>query len=315
MLYEYGVDPGCFKGWDRFIYLIEQFGIPHGRLISQFPKSWIKMVLDGCKHFTFRQRKMMEDELKRIRDQALVRSGRHYDGAKSWIQNAIEQHETKKFHAIITEENTAGMNFVLVASEITRTTHLWDVPHEDAIARTAGALASAIAPLLQMSTRILFIDKFFEPATSKWQETLLRFIELSLDGGAKSPSIEYHLKIEADELMKDGKIRKDEFQEYCDRCLAEVIPAGIEMKLFRWLDKAGGEDMHARYILTERGGIRVDWGLDKGSKGQTTDVSLLDARLWKKRWDSYQESSNVFELIDSICITGRCRIDIKSSRS
>ena len=80
---------------------------------------------------------------------------------------------------------------------------------------------------------------------------------------------------------------------------------GVKLSIHRWERLPQGEGLHPRYILTERGGIRLDWGLDTGRQGETTDVSLLDATLWQKRWESFQLTSTVFCLKDCVTIAGR----------
>ena len=75
--------------------------------------------------------------------------------------------------------------------------------------------------------------------------------------------------------------------------------------LFRWKKKEKGEGIHARYVLTEKGGVKIDWGLDTGPEGVTTDVSLMGESLWEKRWKNYQETSETFDLIDKITISGK----------
>lgn len=298
MLYEFAVDPHCLNEWDTFIRLIEQFGIPYGRLISQFPKAWPRMVHEACRDFTFCHRQIMGDKLANLKRLALVRCGRPYDGSRAWKENAVEQQ--RSFHAIITESNEENLHFILIAKDIIAETPLWYVRREDKIPRTVDDLSAAISPLLKMSNRILFVDKKFEPATPRWQETLRRFIEISLDGRVGTVCFEYHLQYDYRNPMT-----KDEFQEYCERNLSKIIPAGSEMYLSRWDSIPQGEGIHARYVLTERGGVRIDWGLDTGRGGQTTDVTLMDDCLWKQRWEEYHEPSKTFDLIDKITISGK----------
>lgn len=300
MLYEYALDPWCLSEWETFIRLVEQFGIPYGRLISQFPKAWPRMVHEACRNFTFRQRQIMADKLANLRRLALFRCGRPYDGSRAWKENAVEQHRTRPFHAIITKSNEENLNFILIAKDIIADTPLWDVKREASVPRTVNDLGAAISPLLKMSNRILFVDKKFEPATRRWQESLRRFIEISLDGRVAAACFEYHLQYDQKNPMTKG-----EFQEYCERSLSGIIPVRAEIYLFRWDILPQGEGIHARYVLTERGGARIDWGLDAGSDGQTTDVTLLDDALWKQRWNEYQESSKTFELKDKICVKGK----------
>jgi len=74
--------------------------------------------------------------------------------------------------------------------------------------------------------------------------------------------------------------------------------------------RVGGETFHARYVLTERGGIRFDVGLDEGPVGETTDVTLLDTQLHITRWNDFQETdpaglprTPTFDKVDELLIS------------
>jgi hypothetical protein len=62
-------------------------------------------------------------------------------------------------------------------------------------------------------------------------------------------------------------------------------------------------------VLTERGGIRIDAGLDDGADGETTDVTLLDAAVYRVRREQYGKreppEENAFEFVDEITIVGQ----------
>jgi len=298
MLYEFAVDPHCLNEWDTFIRLIEQFGIPYGRLVSQFPKKWPKIVHEVCRDFTFRQRQIMAGKLVKLKKLALIRSGRDYDNSKTWKENALEQRVP--FHAIISNQNQEKLDFVLVARDIIAETPLWNIPKEVPVPRTAESLAGAISPLLRISKRILFIDKLFDPATSRWQNVLRKFVCAAINGRENAPDFEYHLQYDY-----KNPTQTEDFRKYCENSLSEVFLKGTKISLFRWEKKEKGEGIHARYVLTEKGGVRIDWGLDTGPEGETTDVSLMDESLWEKRWKNYQETSKTFHLVDKTTIVGK----------
>ncbi len=67
MLHEYGLDPECLNEWNTFRFFMGKFGISQGRLISQFPKTWLRNVHETCHGFTFRQRQFLGEELVRIK--------------------------------------------------------------------------------------------------------------------------------------------------------------------------------------------------------------------------------------------------------
>jgi hypothetical protein len=49
----------------------------------------------------------------------------------------------------------------------------------------------------------------------------------------------------------------------------------MKVIMFRWREKRDGEDFHARYLLTERGGIAADAGFSAEESQQTTDMHLM----------------------------------------
>ena len=69
------------------------------------------------------------------------------------------------------------------------------------------------------------------------------------------------------------------------------------MRILKWDKKSIGDVMHARYLLTERGGVRFDFGLKQGELGETTDVQLLDDATYEKRWKDFQEDTAAFDLV------------------
>ena len=53
------------------------------------------------------------------------------------------------------------------------------------------------------------------------------------------------------------------------------IPNGCNLKVAFWSDVSGG--MHPRYLLTELGGIKYDWGFDEGREAHhLNEVILLE---------------------------------------
>lgn len=311
MLHEYAIEPTSLAEWKDFRYLIEGCGIAHGRLISQFPKDWPKRVIEACSAFTFRQRQQLQIELERIKKQALVRSGRAYDGALSWIENAVNQQQNgKPFHAVIVKDAAGSPEYVAGIDDLTINNPLWKTKREDKIHRTPVALGEAIRHLLCMSNRILFVDKLYHPTELRWQETLLHFIALASDGRIP-PSFEYHCEIDSNEFDKHAEKRRSDYQQISDQTLKPMLTSTTKIRLHRWTKWDDRSDFfHARYILTEKGGVRIDWGLDSGKPNQKTDVSLLDDDMWKQTWDLFQfdeegkQKSKQFQFIDFIDVYG-----------
>jgi hypothetical protein len=281
MLHEFAVDPVALSNWPSFRYITEKFGVSYGRLMSCFPKTWKKMVYEACYGCQPIEKKRIEERLKHI-DDRLLPSNRAYEISRSWLDNAETQQATSRpFHAIISTENPRSRPDVLITDELNETAPLWDVPREGRILRNAQALAACVRPLLQASCEVLFIDPYFDPSKHRYRRTLQYFFQ-ALDGNHRIQRIEYHL---------DGNRLAANF--FCHSCssLSRILPDGRHIRLIRWSQTSGGEALHARYILTDIGGIRVEHGLDEGEPGETTDVSLLDNSLYIQRWKNYHRRS------------------------
>jgi type I restriction enzyme R subunit len=95
--------------------------------------------------------------------------------------------------------------------------------------------------------------------------------------------------------------------------LTAMLPNGIELRVYRWKQRLGGPELHRRFILTERGGMWIDQGLDAGKEGERTDVGLVTEEIRRGRWEDYDRSrkdvsgnpaDTTFELIDAFAVNG-----------
>lgn len=293
MIHEFALEPTLLSSWDNFRYLVEKFGIQHGRLISRFPKKWKRLVYEACSACKEIERKKIEESLKEV-DKKLLKTNRAYDGNLGWLENAEIQHALKPFRAIIAKANPRAVVEVLIADELVETTPLWDVPREIPISRNAKGMAESVSLLLARSSEILFVDPHFAPEMLRYKRTFEQFLLVSASGRTDVRRIEFHLL---------AKAEKDFFVKACTQ-LASLVPRGIAVTFIRWMQRDGGEALHPRYVLTNLGGVRFEQGLDEGRDGETVDVSLLDPGLYSKRWGEFQKMTAAFDYVDEFTIIG-----------
>jgi hypothetical protein len=311
MLHEFALDPEVMTSWPTVRFLSNMFGVEHGRLISRFPKKWQKLVIEACD----RRPELMPVEKKTIIEKMLqlglktVSTGRSYDPTKGWLENAETEHILRPFRAIISSTNPRRHRFILDVEDLDEAVGLWNVPREGKVSRNAQAMASCLTLLFQMSRSILFVDPHFTPEP-RFRKPLIQFLQVASDvtqrTGRRFERIEYHLK---------WKYDIDIFVDECRRLLLPHLPDGCEITLFRWSRREFGEDLHARYVLTDMGGIRFDHGLDEGSEGQITDVGLLGLALHGDRLRDFPpyettRSPSTYDLKDRIRIVGGGSVDI-----
>jgi hypothetical protein len=295
MLHEYAVEPESLGRFNAIWQALEQFGVPYGRLIADFPpRRWQVEVWKATASCPDLERKTLEERLIRLKGK-LKNSERHYDFQRTWRENAHLQQAEQPFRGVIQRDNARHVGFVLTEYDFHEENVLWNIRVQDNVERSPKALAACIAPLGAISQEILFVDPYFT-AEQKWIAVFLECLRCCIAAGSKFRRIEVH---------SATRTPLEFFEKAARQYVSRKLPPHVEVGFFVWRKLEGCEKLHARYVLTERGGIRIDVGLDAGKPGETTDVSLLSQDLYKTRWCEFQRDSGAFELVGEfkICST------------
>ncbi|MBR0878554.1 hypothetical protein JQ608_15440 [Bradyrhizobium liaoningense] len=297
MLFEYAVEPKAIgSNWKDFKYLIEKFGFDRGRLISRFPKKWERDVIEVAQKSGMGdvRLKSLVSRLQQAKTTALISSRRNYDPSiGDWLENALLQ-QVQPFHAIIASENRGNRAYVLVADEIDETDPLMVAPNNWEVPRVGADLASAMAPLLRSSKDVLFIDRYFDIQNARYTETLKASLAIISASGIDGVQCEIHYG------EHDKRPPLEMVEHNAGRWLAGVIPAGMSIKLFGWREKAGGADFHARFLLTDRGGMNVEAGFSADGAHQKVLLALLEVSLHQEKMAAFARHSTKYELIEPV---------------
>ena len=291
MVHEYAIEPDALITWEALRFFEGKLGCGHGRLVAKYPSKWLHLVWERCAETSTRKRLMFQETLARIGDR-VIKTGRKYDDQDDWLTNARRVHLAQPFHAIIAIK-PGDEPHILCAEEITEETPRWAVLAGGTIPRTSEGLAELSRPLLEISTNVRFVDQYFSCA-ARHGRPLVAMLEHAFSGRAPS-SVEYHLNANGTGDWFRGEL------EGIRRRLDLAGDASISF--VRWRRVEGGENMHARYILTNRGGIRIDYGLDTGEPGETSDWNLLDEATREQRFKQFEKGARVFELVDAWRVT------------
>lgn len=190
---------------------------------------------------------------------------------------------------------------VLVGEEIDDHMPLWRCEGTQVIPRTVYAISRIASPLLKRTEIIRFVDPHFclERRFLDVLEALLDEIPFSEKSKLnKSVQVEYHLA--AASLSLD----MGEFERRTKRIVDDMLPSGANVTFFLWSQRAGGEKLHDRFVLTELGGMLFSVGLDTGEPGETTRVARLSETSRKETWEKYQEPVAAFDLVRKFSIGG-----------
>jgi hypothetical protein len=295
MLYEYAIEPEAIgSSWHTFLYLIEKFGFDRGRLISRMPGKWEKKVIQTAKEAGVPDIQMASI-VERLKNGklAVVDLGRPYEPEKSWIENALTENQRVPFHAIIAKENSVGNVFVLPVADIGEHQPLMVATQDRAVSREAEAIAGALNRFLRVSTRILFVDPFFDPYNARYKSTLracLAVIKADNPNAACEIHYRYH----------ENKPTNTELEREASALFNGVLPDGLAVSIYCWRQRNGGADFHARYLLTERGGVGIDAGFSAEGGHQTTDMHLMSVALSQTRLAAFARDATEFELVEPV---------------
>jgi hypothetical protein len=75
------------------------------------------------------------------------------------------------FHAIIARENPNGDQAVLLPDDLDEWQPLMNVRQDWPVRRDAASLSAAMKELLRFSSRILFVDPFYDPFDARYKST------------------------------------------------------------------------------------------------------------------------------------------------
>lgn len=299
MIHEFAVEPEVMATWEHFRLLWEDFGVSRGRFLVEYPKDWRKRVYDVVDRLS---KPIRANAIKsKIGDHSmrLARlvgpAGRTFTPGK-WLDNALQQQESARpFRAIVTGQDGLERTDVLHATDFARDEEPWAAPTQRKCARTAEALTDAVLGMLCHSAELLLVDRHFDATEPRFT----RPFGMMVAARTAWKRLELHTALRPSQKLPalTGKYT---------RCLAPLVPSGTELKVVLWPGLPDGERLHPRFVLTERGGMHFDYGLDEGhSSNETTLVSLLEHSVFTELRQDYHPNAGKFGKPEVIQMAGR----------
>jgi hypothetical protein len=283
MISEYAIDPACVKKVDDLFRVLAGIGGEHGRLVADFPSGWPRRLLDTAKRIGVAplEHRRLSRRLDQIRH-AIVDMRRTYDDTSAWFTNATECQP--RFRAVVSPECAGCPELMPLGMELDECA-LWSVAREAIVPRKTAKLVETLEPVVRHARTLVLVDPNFSPDTAKWRKPLVGLLSAANQGKTLT-RCEFHLRARSPEAV---------FFSTLGEKVGPELPPGTFVVFVRWKQKQDGEDLHPRYVLTEFGGVRVDFGLDEGNLGEVTDVGLLDRATWERRRADFSVGGTTFE--------------------
>ncbi|HPD57619.1 MAG TPA: hypothetical protein PLG94_16750 [Smithellaceae bacterium] len=304
MIYEYALDPEMVATWGsqhNYRFFIRAFGIGQGRVASRFPKYWAKKVFDSFNDQNDNEKKRLVEILAHLKENMVKRKDCiREDIDKSWLENALLEHNRYPFQAILAKNNPENHTQIICEEDVgSSSCNGWNISSGVIVKRNAADMAAAVEKMLSLCRWVKFIDPYIARGRDSFKESLNSFLKiLANDRPVGTPEfVEIHT----------GNAAGDATTEYLrDRYFTSIIPSGMSITLFRWQEKPGGHRLHNRYILADIGGVAFLHGLDTGNDGETDDLNRLDYSQYHQHCREYCKESKTFELTEEpLLISGK----------
>ena len=303
MISEYALDPNLLA--QRFseepYFFNNAFGV-EGRILSQYPSSWKRAVWDA-----FAASALGRNPLARTKLEALmvklstsnsVRRGNSHGDIQDWLQRAQREHIDRPFRGILAGGNPADQTEIIPFDVLMEDGghDLWCGTHSCQPLRQKASLAEAVASLLRCSRHIVFVDPYFAPQQLRFSDSISEFVRVAMDRRSVPdvPRVDiittetdrHGTPLQGADLASALVFLKDK----CSERIRPKIAAEIDVYLSVYLEIAGGQEIHERYILTEIAAVKFGKGLDcELNQASTTrdDLVLLSYDVGQSLWEWY----------------------------
>ncbi|MBJ8867049.1 hypothetical protein [Citrobacter koseri] len=292
MFYECAISPeALFEiAIDRRNYrdFIKGFSTGGNLLYSELPKLKRnkKQLLEllNANHSEL-QKKRLEDLIIFLNNNKVSRIY-DYVGEMSWLDNITTVNRIEQFDHVVSSAPYENLN-------VTNIDELFGLNYarQRIVTRVAVDMTSIISCLLKTSEYIIIVDPYFSDK-QRWWNVFILLLRVSANNSYKKC-----LKI--DVIFDGSKEHSPTVNYLADKLNREnlVFPANLALSVtFKSLAaRAGNEQLHNRYVLSNLAGVCFMHGLDEGEG--TDDVSILSEEGYNKRWEHYT-TNNVFDLIE-----------------
>jgi hypothetical protein len=162
------------------------------------------------------------------------------------------------------------------------------------VIRTGEEIAKALTPLLLHTRTVLFVDPYFDISNARIRETLKCCLNAFVANGPEGLRCEVHYG------DMNGMPDTPSIERNAAIWLGDVIPGGMLVIFNTWKRKVNGEDFHDRFLLTEKGGVKLGAGFIAQGNHQTVNISLLGFDFCESERAKFKIDTTIYDLSEPV---------------
>lgn len=297
----YAADPAVCGHASELKLLLASFGPYAGRYLANYPMDWAAQVERQFENLGEVEAARVKALLRRAKETlALVtRANLPWRAEQEWLANAAP---------LLGKSPAAPAVFDgLIATQATPPAihhlHEMDLPPtaEERIAGIASEYARISKILLVLSPELALVDPYLNPLKRSCFSVLKALFETA----AKGKSQKISLWMRASEIFGSGghATIKTDLEDALRRLAAQAnFKAGREIQMILVEDESRQTKMHGRYLLSIKGGIRLDQGFQQLLEGRHVDVGPIGKTAHNALLDIYFDGKHDMRVTERLVI-------------
>lgn len=284
----FAAEPRCIESIGDARYLFGLFGPYTGRYIACCPECWNEQVLSHFSKCGDLEVERLKCLIRRAREQAVLLTYRSlaWDPGRSWVENAIasKRASNKMISQVILA--TSGQFEDALGFD-----HL-DLPPtaDEKIQSTPEEYERVCGTLLKISGEIFLVDPYLNPCKKDIRQVLKAILQ-KVAIGKKCQRVVCYARTSL--VLGTHSYTWAEVSAAWNELLNEVKwPNHVAFEYSLLSDENSERKMHARYLFSLKGGIRLDQGFQKLPRGRTVDISPIGKALHETLLRDFLDEKN-----------------------
>jgi hypothetical protein len=299
----YATDPNSCTQVSDLKFLLNCFGPYTGRYLIKYPSDWGVRVEDNFKNAGDLALAKVKALLRRANEDMTLVSTKKLPWIDNhdWMQNAWP---LLKEHGSIFDGLVSGSEHTHADHPAICHLHELDLAPtaEERILGTPQEYARVAKFLVLLSPELVLVDPYLNPIKKNCKSVLGPILKLAAQGKCQKVTIWARTIDEVGDALRQAQVNvKNSLSELAN----EVGFRGDKsLELFWVSDEISECKMHARYLLSIKGGIRLDQGFQQLPKGRRVDVSPVGKDIHMNLLDIFFDGKHDMQ------ITSHMKVDI-----
>ncbi len=294
----YAADPLVCCSASDLKLLLASFGPYAGRYLANYPTDWAAHVERGLTSVGEIEVARIQTLLRRAKENLtlVTRSNLPWKAEQAWLANASPLLEggSPVFNGLIANDGKPPAVHEL---------HEVDLPPtaEERVAGIASEYARISKILLLLSPEIALIDPYLIPQKPACAAVLAALFDLIAKGKCQKVT----LWARAADVLGPGNadaVKADLKESLRRLAVTTNFKPGREIEMILVEDESRQTKMHGRYVLSIKGGVRLDQGFQQLPAGRQVDVGPIGKVIHNELLDIFFDEKHDMRIAERIAL-------------